>query len=131
MGSVHPVPGTPNGPRRARPTTAGPTRTAPDATGTANTNRRTSQERPRLPDDSTVERMVAEAAYYLAEKRSFEPGYEEADWLAAKEQIAAQFRQALNPLGRKAPPSNAHDRTRPAGRVTQGAVSARSRTKLV
>jgi hypothetical protein len=43
--------------------------------------------------------MVAEAAYYLAEKRGFAPGFEEQDWQAAKQQVAAQFRNARNPLG--------------------------------
>jgi hypothetical protein len=30
---------------------------------------------------------VAEAAYYKAEKRGFEPGYEEQDWLEAEHEI--------------------------------------------
>jgi hypothetical protein len=32
-------------------------------------------------------RMVAVAAYYLAERRQFAPGGEEADWLLAEQQI--------------------------------------------
>lgn len=32
-------------------------------------------------------RMIAEAAYYLAEKRGFAPGHEESDWSAASQQI--------------------------------------------
>jgi hypothetical protein len=40
-------------------------------------------------------RMIAEAAYYLAEQRGFEPGHELEDWLAAEavidqELVAAQ-----------------------------------------
>jgi len=42
--------------------------------------------------------MVAEAAYYLAEKRAFAPGFEEQDWQAARDQIAAELRSARNPL---------------------------------
>jgi Protein of unknown function (DUF2934) len=30
---------------------------------------------------------IAEAAYYHAEKRGFEPGYEEQDWLAAEQEV--------------------------------------------
>lgn len=33
--------------------------------------------------------MIAEAAYYLAEKRNFRPGGELADWLAAEREIDA------------------------------------------
>lgn len=32
-------------------------------------------------------RMIAEAAYYLAERRGFEPGYEFEDWLAAEAEV--------------------------------------------
>lgn len=41
--------------------------------------------------------MVAEAAYYLAEKRNFAPGFEEEDWAAAKAQIMAQLQSAKKP----------------------------------
>jgi hypothetical protein len=54
---------------------------------------------PQMPDDGAIERMVAEAAYYLAEKRAFAPGYEDQDWQAAKEQITAQLQSVKNPLG--------------------------------
>jgi hypothetical protein len=53
---------------------------------------------PQMPDQGTIDRMVAEAAYYLAEKRAFAPGYEDQDWQAAREQIEAQLRAARNPL---------------------------------
>ena len=33
--------------------------------------------------------MVAEAAYFYAEHRGFEPGHDFDDWLAAEDQIAA------------------------------------------
>lgn len=32
-------------------------------------------------------RMIAEAAYYMAERRGFEPGYEFEDWLAAEAEV--------------------------------------------
>jgi hypothetical protein len=35
--------------------------------------------------------MVAEAAYYRAEKRGFAPGQELDDWLAAEAEIAQYF----------------------------------------
>ncbi len=54
---------------------------------------------PQMPDQAAIDRMVAEAAYYLAEKRAFAPGFEEQDWQAARDQIAAQLRRARNPRG--------------------------------
>jgi hypothetical protein len=53
---------------------------------------------PQMPDQGVIDAMVAEAAYYLAEKRCFAPGYQEQDWQAAREQIEAQLRAARNPL---------------------------------
>ena len=38
-------------------------------------------------DEATVHMYVSEAAYYKAEKRGFEPGYELQDWLAAEQEI--------------------------------------------
>ena len=35
------------------------------------------------------DRMIAEAAYYRAQKRNFEAGYEVEDWLAAGQEIEA------------------------------------------
>jgi len=34
--------------------------------------------------------MVAVAAYYLAERRNFEPGHELEDWLAAEAEVLAE-----------------------------------------
>jgi hypothetical protein len=50
-----------------------------------------------LPDQSVIDKMVHEAAYYLAEKRNFAPGFEEEDWLRAKEQIMTQLLAAKKP----------------------------------
>lgn len=38
--------------------------------------------------------QVAEAAYYKAEARGFEPGYELADWYAAEQEIKAMMERA-------------------------------------
>ena len=39
-------------------------------------------------------RMIAEAAYYMAERRSFEPGYEFEDWLAAEAEVDRDLEMA-------------------------------------
>jgi hypothetical protein len=38
-----------------------------------------------------IQRMIAEAAYYLAEKRNFAPGFEEEDWATATTEVMAQI----------------------------------------
>lgn len=50
------------------------------------------------PSQDVINQMVEEAAYYLAEKRNFAPGFEEQDWLAAKPQIERQLEETDNPL---------------------------------
>lgn len=40
-------------------------------------------------DGVTQQQMVAEAAYFLAEQRGFEPGYEVNDWLQAEAKLAS------------------------------------------
>ena len=42
-------------------------------------------QRNPLADD--LQRMIAEAAYYIAERRGFEPGHEMDDWLQAEAQV--------------------------------------------
>jgi Protein of unknown function (DUF2934) len=44
------------------------------------------------PTPEEVQRWIAEAAYYRAERRGFEPGYEVEDWLAAE----AETRERLD-----------------------------------
>ena len=41
--------------------------------------------------EAELERMIGEAAYYIAEQRGFEPGHELDDWLAAEAQIHDQL----------------------------------------
>lgn len=38
-----------------------------------------------------LDRMISEAAYYIAAQRGFEPGHELDDWLAAEAQIHDQL----------------------------------------
>lgn len=40
-------------------------------------------------DDCPREQMIAEAAYYRAEQRGFEPGNEMSDWIQAEADIEA------------------------------------------
>ena len=42
---------------------------------------------PHIPHDER-EALIAEAAYFRAEKRGFTPGHEVEDWLAAERKIA-------------------------------------------
>jgi hypothetical protein len=44
------------------------------------------------PDTEARRRMIAEAAYYAAEKRGFAPGGDLDDWLAAEREIERQLR---------------------------------------
>jgi len=51
-------------------------------------------ETPADVDESSraeLDRMIGEAAYYIAEQRGFEPGHELDDWLAAEAQIHDQL----------------------------------------
>jgi hypothetical protein len=42
--------------------------------------------------DATAERqaMIAEAAYYIAERRGFDPGHELEDWLRAEREMSSK-----------------------------------------
>jgi sterol desaturase/sphingolipid hydroxylase (fatty acid hydroxylase superfamily) len=50
-----------------------------------------------LPAMPELEAMIAEAAYYRAEKRNFHSGYEMRDWLEAKNEILEQINLANKP----------------------------------
>lgn len=43
-------------------------------------------EDPHAPEKSKTEK-IAEAAYFKAEKRNFEPGHEMQDWLQAEDEV--------------------------------------------
>lgn len=47
--------------------------------------------------------MIATAAYFRAQRRGFEPGYELEDWLAAETEIAHAQRLSLFTTGADAP----------------------------
>jgi hypothetical protein len=47
------------------------------------------------PGEPQRKTMIAEAAYYRAEKRGFAPGLEPDDWLAAEKEIDAFTRAAV------------------------------------
>ena len=49
-------------------------------------------QEPRRASDEDVQRWIAEAAYYRAESRGFQPGAETQDWLAAEAEILARVR---------------------------------------
>jgi hypothetical protein len=42
--------------------------------------------------------MIAQAAYYRAERRGFEPGHEAEDWLAAEGEVDAALMLGALPL---------------------------------
>jgi hypothetical protein len=50
---------------------------------------KTSRFDPELLTDEQRRELIATAAYYMAEKRNFEPGHETEDWLAAEAQIGS------------------------------------------
>jgi len=43
------------------------------------------------PDQTEIDRQIAEAAYYLAEKRNFQPGFEAEDWATATAEVLAKL----------------------------------------
>ena len=45
----------------------------------------------KLDDEEAKHRMIAEAAYFVAETRGFSPGYELEDWLQAEQEIEASL----------------------------------------
>lgn len=44
-------------------------------------------------DHEALGEMIAKAAYYRAERRGFEPGYEIEDWIAAEAEVSARMRE--------------------------------------
>ena len=62
-----------------------PTRAATKSAAPAPTTKKSVNEAER-------QRMIGEAAYYLAEKRGFTPGHHDADWAEAERQINAKLK---------------------------------------
>jgi len=50
------------------------------------------------PDEADHQVKVAMAAYFIAEKRGFEPGHELDDWLAAEAEIDTAAAVVLKPI---------------------------------
>ena len=55
------------------------------------------EQQARRATDEDLQRWIAEAAYYRAERRGFEPGMEADDWLAAEAEIQARLRGGKPP----------------------------------
>ena len=67
------------------------------------TTARTAQPKTRpvpavLIDQDLRRSMIAQAAYYRAERRGFEPGHEAEDWLAAESEVDAALMLGALPL---------------------------------
>jgi hypothetical protein len=73
------------GPKRARQTLLGKKLGAPERTSTP--PQTASPLVPPAPGPDERRAMIAEAAYYRAERRGFERGYELDDWLQAERDI--------------------------------------------
>ena len=50
--------------------------------------------RPAMPSAAELYEMIAEAAYYRAQKRGFIPGLEAQDWLDAEAEVMERVRKA-------------------------------------
>jgi hypothetical protein len=53
---------------------------------------------PALIDQDLRRSMIAQAAYYRAERRGFEPGHEAEDWLAAESEVDTALMLGALPL---------------------------------
>lgn len=51
---------------------------------------------------AALHEMIADAAYFRAEKRGFEPGHEMEDWLAAEEEIVERLQKQESAASRRA-----------------------------
>jgi hypothetical protein len=50
----------------------------------------------KVDDDEAKRRLIAEIAYFNAERRGFSPGYEIDDWLEAEQEVESSI-EALEP----------------------------------
>ncbi len=57
--------------------------------------------RPDSDGDSARERLIAECAYYRAQKRGFVPGFALEDWLASEALVDFELAHALAHLSRE------------------------------
>jgi hypothetical protein len=50
----------------------------------------------KVDDDEAQRRLIAEIAYFAAERRGFSPGYELDDWLEAEQEVESSI-EAIGP----------------------------------
>jgi hypothetical protein len=50
----------------------------------------------KVDDDEAKRRLIAEIAYFTAERRGFSPGYEIDDWLEAEQEVESSL-EAIRP----------------------------------
>lgn len=60
----------------------------------ASSSEKTSVRRKRVTPTKSLEQMIAETAYYLAEKRGFASGDDQHDWYEAERIVQEQFPEA-------------------------------------
>jgi hypothetical protein len=48
----------------------------------------------KIDDEEAKRRLIAEIAYFSAERRGFSPGYELDDWLQAEQEVEASLETA-------------------------------------
>ncbi len=87
---------TPSPPPLTDPAAQKPAVTAAPVIPAEKPNARRSAAKHARPDAAEIEQMIAEAAYYLAEKRNFAPGFAEADWSAATAEVMERLQQREN-----------------------------------
>ena len=78
-------------PREKNPTAVTPRKRAPRKPSA--TINQAAPESPRFVGPEQRAALIAEAAYFRAEKRGFRPGHETADWLAAEAEVDARLLQ--------------------------------------
>jgi len=52
---------------------------------------------PKFVDPTQRAALIARAAYFRAQSRGFEPGHEQADWLAAEAEVDAELLRGTSP----------------------------------
>lgn len=77
--------------RRTRKSPAAAAESAAPAAARAAPRRRASSAAAAAPAQELLRTMVAEAAYYRAERRGFLPGWEMEDWLSAEAEVLTQL----------------------------------------
>jgi hypothetical protein len=82
----------------AKPTTKKPPATRKSAAATTTTSAIKPKAAPKAAKKATIDpaeldRLIAEEAYYIAERRNFAPGSEHDDWMAAKAAVLQRLGQ--------------------------------------